>query len=136
MLKTTRVSTLAVVVALHTGLLVSGCSGHAESVLEQQNRLSTALMHAIFTAETEGAEDAQPLYEAEARLKKACAPMNRAAYLKMNQQEVDSATGFAVMSKLDDCEQTAADTEKLLWQMDPEAARYFLGEMEAAADKI
>ena len=96
-----------------------------QSVFEQQNRLSTALMHAIFTAETEGAEHVQPLYEAEARLKEACAPVNRAAYLKMNQQEIDGALGLAVMSTLDDCEQTAADTEKLLWQMAPRGGAVF-----------
>lgn len=130
---TNRVSIFSFVVALHSLLLLAGCEGHAREVFNQQHQLSVALMHATTAAEMEGSDRVGLLYDAEKRLKEACAAMKRAAYLKMNQQEVDGATGLAVMGTLDDCERTAKETEELLWQVNPDIARDFLGERTVSA---
>jgi hypothetical protein len=125
-IRTQCVSGLAAIV----GVLLAGCAQNAEAVFRQQHQVSIALTHTILDAERAADfERAQRLYLTEEELNEACAPLQEAAYREMHEQEIDGPLEFAIVTSLDDCRATAREVAHLLRRVDPETARYFLGEM-------
>lgn len=124
----TRMPWLPGSVACVVCILLAACGQAAETVFHQQHQVSIALAQTILEAEGEGGNRAQRLYRTEQELNEACAPLQEAGYREMNEEEIDGALEFEILVSLDDCRAKAQEVEHLLRRIDPEIARYFLGE--------
>ncbi len=115
--------------------LLGACatSERAEALYLQQHRATTALTETIVTAEAEDPELAERLYGTESELDDACAPLRQAGYRKLYGGKVDGELGWAVLDSLDGCAAKTQEVEILLWRIDPETAKYFLGGADIAS---
>jgi hypothetical protein len=118
---------------LVTGL--GGCtlSERAETVYLQQHRASTALTETIVFVEEADPKLADSLYETESALDDACAPLREASYRKLGGETIDSDLEWAIVDSLDGCAAETQEVERLLWRIDPETARFFLGTPDLAS---
>ena len=107
---------------------LGGCATgpDAKAVFLQQHRALAALTEAITVAELEQPELADRLYGTEEALSAACAPLQTAGHKKMADEAISPALGLVVVRTLSDCAQMTQEVERLLWQVDPETAGYFL----------
>lgn len=121
------------VLGLVTGL--GGCtlSERAETVYLQQHRASTALTETIVFVEEADPKLADSLYETESALDDACAPLREASYRKLGGETIDSDLEWAIVDSLDGCAAETQEVERLLWRIDPETARFFLGTPDLAS---
>lgn len=108
--------------------LIAGCAlgPRAKAVFVQQHRASTALTEAILAAEMEEPALAERLYGTEDELNAACGPLQTAGYRRMTEEAVDPALNWAAFTTLQGCAVKTEEVERLLWQVDPETAQYFL----------
>jgi hypothetical protein len=115
--------------------LLGACatSERAEALYLQQHRATTALTETIVVAETEDPALAERLYVSETELDEACAALREAGYRKLYGDRVDSALEWAIVESLDVCAAKTQEVEILLWRVDPETARYFLGAADMAS---
>jgi uncharacterized lipoprotein YmbA len=121
--------------ALGLAALLAGCATNerAEAVYLQQHRAATALTDSILAAEVENPALADRLYDREAALNEVCAPLREASTRHFYDEEIDGDLEWAIVDALDGCAADAAAVERLLWEVDPEAARYYLGDPELAS---
>ncbi len=112
------------------GLIVgfSGCAlrDRAEDVYLQQHRASTALTDAIVAAEADDSDLAERLYLLEAVLAKTCARLRESAIRRINDQTTDAELEWGVYRSLDACSAKTREVARLLRDIDPESAAYFL----------
>ncbi len=115
--------------------LLGACatSERAGAIYLQQHRATTALTETIVAAEAEDPELAERLYATESELDDACAPLRQAGYRKLYGGEVDGELEWAILDSLDGCAAKAQEVEILLWRIDPETAKYFLGGADMAS---
>ncbi len=115
--------------------LLGACatSERAEALYLQQHRATTALTETIVAAEAEDPELAEHLYGSESELDDACAPLREAGYRKLYGGEVDGGLEWAILDSLDGCADKTQEVEILLWRIDPETAKYFLGGGDTAS---
>ena len=115
--------------------LLGACalSERAEAIYLQQHRATTALTETIVAAEAEDPELAERLYVTESELGDACAPLRQAGYRKFYGGEVDGELEWAILDSLDGCAAKTEEVEILLWRVDPETAKYFLGDAGIAS---
>ncbi len=114
--------------------LLGACatSARAEALYLQQHRATTALTETIVAAEAEDSELAERLYGTESELDDACAPLRQAGYRKLYGGEFDGQLEWAILDSLDGCAAKTQEVEILLWRVDPETAKYFLGGTDIA----
>ncbi|MFQ6018724.1 MAG: hypothetical protein ACE5KF_11080 [Kiloniellaceae bacterium] len=115
--------------------VLGGCTlnERAEAVYLRQQRASTALIEAIVAAEDENPALAESLYDTEAAFNDVCAPLRRASYRRLYAEEIEGDLEWAIFLALEDCASKTGDVERLLWQVDPENARYYLGSPDLAS---
>ncbi len=115
--------------------LLGACaiSERAEAIYLQQHRATTALTETIVAAEAENPELAERLYGTESEFDDACAPLRQAGYRKLYGGDADGAMGWAILDSLDGCAAKTQEVEILLWRVDPETAKYYLGGAEIAS---
>ncbi len=115
--------------------LLGACapSERAAAVYLQQHRATTALTESIVAAEAEDPALAERLYVTESELDDACAPLREAGYRELYGDEVDSVLEWAIAASLEGCAAKTQEVEILLWRVDPETARYFLGDSDIAS---
>ncbi len=115
--------------------LLGACatSERAEAIYLQQHRATTALTETIVAAEAEDPELAERLYGTELELDDACAPLREAGYRKLYGGEVDGDLQWVILDSLDGCAAKTQEVEVLLWRVDPETAKYFLGGADIAS---
>ncbi len=94
----------------------------AEAIYLQQHRATTALAETIVAAEAKDPE-----------LDDACAPLRQAGYRKLYGGEVDGDLQWLILDSLDGCAAKTQEVEVLLWRVDPETAKYFLGASDIAS---
>jgi hypothetical protein len=104
----------------------------AEAIYLQQHRATTALAETIVAAEAEDPELAERLYDTESEIDDACAPLRQAGYRKLYGGEVDGDLQWVILDSLDGCAAKTQEVEVLLWRVDPETAKYFLGGADIA----
>ncbi len=71
--------------------------------------------------------------DGESELDDACAPLREAGYRKLYGGEVDGGLEWAILDSLDGCADKTQEVEILLWRIDPETAKYFLGGGDTAS---
>ena len=108
-------------------------SERADAIYLQQHRATTALTETIVAAEAEDPELAERLYGTESELDDACAPLRQAGYRKLYGGEVDGDLQWVILDSLDRCAAKTQEVEVLLWRVDPETAKYFLGASDIAS---
>lgn len=115
-------------VALTLALALTGCARQVESdlVYLKQHRASIALTQALLAAEIENPAIVAMLYDSETALIAACAPLQEAAYRKLNNEPVDPLLKLKAYGALDACDAKAREIEDLLWRIDPETAGHYL----------
>ncbi len=115
--------------------LLGACaiSERAETIYLQQHRATTALTETIVAAEAEDPELAERLYAAESELDDACAPLRQAGYRKLYGGEIDGELEWTILDSLGGCVAKTQEVEILLWRIDPETAKYFLGGADIAS---
>jgi hypothetical protein len=115
-----------VVFALAVAL--AGCATPAEGdlVYLKQHRASVALTQALLAAELDNPSVVDMLYDGETALNAACAPLQEAAYRKLNREPVDPLLKLEAHGALDTCDAKAREIEDLLWRIDPETAGHYL----------
>ncbi len=69
----------------------------------------------------------------ESEFDDACALLRQAGYRKMYGGEVDGELEWAILDSLDGCAAKTQEVEILLWRVDPETAKYFLGGADIAS---
>ena len=92
----------------------------------KQHRASVALSQALLAAEVENPAIVDLLYDSESALNAACAPLQEAAYRKLNNEPVDPMLKLKASGALDACDAKAREIEDLLWRIDPETAGHYL----------
>lgn len=109
-------------------LALAGCATRAEGdlVYLKQNRASVALTQALLAAEKENPTVVDMLYDRESALNAACAPLQEAAYRKLNREPVSPLLNLKAYGALDSCDAEARKVEDLLWRIDPETAGHYL----------
>ena len=114
---------------------LGGCAigPDAKAVFLQQHRALAALTEAITVAELEQPELADRLYGTEEALNAACEPLQTASHKKMAEEEIGAQLGLAVVRTLPACAEKTQEVERLLWQVDPETAEYFLNQPTVAS---
>ena len=115
--------------------LLGACAigARAEAIYLQQHRATTALTETNVAAEAEDPELAERLYVTESELGDACAPLRQAGYRKFYGGEVDGELEWAILDSLGGCAAKTQEVETLLWRVDPETAKYFLGGADIAS---
>ncbi len=115
--------------------LLGACaaSERAEAIYLQQHLATTALTETIVAAEAEDPELAERLYGTESELDDANAPLRQAGYRKLYGGEVEGELEWAILDSLDGCAAKTQEVEILLWRVDPETAKYFLGGADIAS---
>ncbi len=115
--------------------LLGACaiSERAEAIYLRQHRATTALNETIIAAEAENPELAERLYGTESEFDNACTALRRAGYRKMYGGEFDGGLEWAILDSLDGCAAKTQEVEALLWRVDPETAKYFLGGADIAS---
>ena len=115
--------------------LLGACaiSERAEAIYLQQHRATTALTETIVAAEAEDPELAERLYGTESEFDDACAPLRQAGYDKLYGGDGDGEMEWAILDSLDGCAAKTQEVEILLWHVDPEIAKYYLGGAEIAS---
>jgi len=115
--------------------LLGACaiSERAGAIYLQQHRATTALTETIVAAEAEDPELAERLYATESEFDDACAPLREAGYRKLYGGEVDGDLQWVILDSLDRCAAKTQEVEVLLWRVDPETAKYFLGGADIAS---
>lgn len=108
-------------------------SDRAEDVHLQQHRASTALTDSILAAESGDPDLAERLYVVEAAFAKSCARLREAATRRINDQTTDAELEWAVYWSLDACSAKTQEVARLLRDIDPESAAYFLDGPNLAA---
>ena len=110
--------------ALALALALTGCATQWESdlVYQKQHRASIALTRALLAAEHENPTIVDMLYDSETALNAACAPLQEAAYRKLNNEPVDPLLKLKASGALDACDAKAREIEDLLWRIDPETS--------------
>ena len=107
---------------------LTGCATASEGdlVYMKQHRASVALTQALLAAEVENPAIVDMLYDSETALNAACAPLQEAAYRKLNNEPVDPMLKLKASGALDACDAKAREIEDLLWRIDPETAGHYL----------
>ncbi len=107
---------------------LAGCATRSEGdlVYMKQHRASVALTQALLAAEAENPAIVDMLYDSETALNAACAPLQEAAYRKLNNEPVDPVLKLKASGALDACDAKAREIEDLLWRIDPETAGHYL----------
>jgi len=115
-------------VALALAFALAGCATRSEGdlVYMKQHRASVALTQALLIAELENPAIVDLLYDSESALNTACAPLQEAAYRKLNNEPVDPVLKLEASGALDACDAKAREIEDLLWRIDPETAGHYL----------
>ncbi len=115
-------------VVLALTLALAGCASRSEGdlVYLKQHRASVALTQALLIAELENPAIVDLLYDSETALNAACAPLQEAAYRKLNDEPVDPLLKLEASGALDACDAKAREIEDLLWRIDPETAGHYL----------
>lgn len=117
--------------------LLGACalSERAEAIYLQQHRATTALTETIVVAEAENPELAERLYGTESEFDDACALLRQAGYRKLYGGDGDGEgeVAWAILDSLDGCAAKTQEVEILLWRVDPEIAKYFLGGADIAS---
>ncbi|MCH8035813.1 MAG: hypothetical protein IIC53_01670 [Proteobacteria bacterium] len=115
--------------------LLGACalSERAEAIYLQQHRATTALTETIVAAEAENPELAERLYGTESEFDDACAPLRQAGYRKLYGGDGEGEVAWAILDSLDGCAAKTQEVEILLWRVDPEIAKYFLGGADIAS---
>ena len=113
---------------LALAFVLAGCATRSEGdlVYLKQHRASVALTQALLVAELENPEIVDLLYDSETALNAACAPLQEAAYRKLNNEPVDPVLKLKASGALDACDAKAREIEDLLWRIDPETAGHYL----------
>jgi hypothetical protein len=107
---------------------LAGCATQADGdlVYLKQHRASVALTQALLAAELDNPAVVDMLYDSETALNAACAPLQEAAYRKLNREPVDPLLKLEAYGALDTCDAKAREIEDLLWRIDPETAGHYL----------
>lgn len=107
---------------------LTGCAARSggDLVYMKQHRASVALTQALLAAELENPSVVDMLYDGETALNAACAPLQEAAYRKLNNEPVDPLLKLRASGALDACDAKAREIEDLLWRIDPETAGHYL----------
>ncbi len=121
-------SPLAGLSAIGLAFALAGCATPSEGdlVYMKQHRASVALTQALLAAEAENPAVVDLLYDSESALNAACAPLQEAAYRKLNNEPVDPMLKLKASGALDACDAKAREIEDLLWRIDPETAGHYL----------
>lgn len=115
-------------IALALAAALAGCATQAEGdmVYLKQHRASIALTQILLIAESDNPALLDRLYDVETALNAACAPLQEAAYRKLNKEPVYPLLKLKAYGALDTCDAKASEIEDLLWRIDPETAGYYL----------
>ncbi len=115
-------------IALTLAAALAACASRAEGdlVYLKQHQASVALTQALLAAEVENPAAIELLYYNEAALNKACAPLQEAAYLSLNDKPVDRGLKMRAYGALDTCAARTREIEDLLWRIDPQTAGHYL----------
>jgi hypothetical protein len=107
---------------------LAGCATRAQGdlVYLKQHRASVALTQALLVAELDNPSIVDMLYDSETALSAACAPLQEAAYRKLNNEPVNPLLKLEAYGALDTCDAKAREIEDLLWRIDPETAGHYL----------
>ena len=123
---------------LAMALSLGGCAAMTEGdeVFLQQHRATVALTQAVMAAEFENPDAVDVLYEGEAALNDACAPLQSVAYRRSNNESVYPWHKMAAYESLEACMVQIHVIEDLLWRVDPETAEHYLNPsvVSASAD--
>jgi hypothetical protein len=119
---------LAGPLVLALAFALAGCATQSEGdlIYLKQHRASVALTQALLAAELENPAIVDMLYDSETALNAACAPLQEAAYRKLNNEPVDPLLKLKASGALDACDAKAREIEDLLWRIDPETAGHYL----------
>ena len=107
---------------------LTGCATRAEGdlVYLKQHRASVALTQALLAAELDNPAVVDMLYDSETALNTACAPLQEAAYRKLNSEPVGPLLNLKAYGALNTCDAKAREVEDLLWRIDPVTAGHYL----------
>lgn len=108
-------------------LTTASCASLGKKIFTSQHRAMTAITEAIQVAEIENTEIVDELYAAEDELNEACRPLQEVGSLKIIGETISFFLKLASVFSFDSCEEKAKEVEELIWRLDPETARYYLG---------
>ena len=102
----------------------------AEALYFYQHRLLAALTSTIVAVEPDDPDLADRLYDQEDELNSACRALWEAGERRVEAREIGDGLRWRVFTILESCAEKTREVEALIWRVDPDTARIYLGERE------
>ncbi len=99
----------------------------AEALYFFQHRLLAALTTTIDAVEPDDPDLADRLYDSEDELNTACRALWEAGERRVEAREIQDGLRWQVFTILESCAEKTREVEALIWRVDPDTARIYLG---------
>ena len=99
----------------------------AEALFFHQHRLLAALTTTIDAVEPDDPDLAERLYDSEDELNSACRALWEAGERRIEAREIQDGLRWRVFTILESCAEKTREVEALIWRVDPDTARIYLG---------
>ncbi len=99
----------------------------AEALYFYQHRLLGALTSTINAVEPDDPDLADRLYDSEDELNSACRALWEAGERRIEAREIRDDLRWRVFAILESCAEKTREVEALIWRVDPDTARIYLG---------
>ncbi len=102
----------------------------AKALYLHQHQLLAALTSTIDSVEADDPDLADRLYDSEDELISVCRPLWEAGALRAESREILGGLRWQVFTILEPCAKKSREVEALIWRVDPDTARIYLGGLE------
>ncbi len=108
---------------------LSACTvgDRATALYLHQHRILAALTNTIDSVEVDDPDLADRLYDSEDELNLACRALWEAAERRVEAREIGDSLRWQVFAILEPCAEKSREVEALIWRVDPDTARIYLG---------
>ncbi len=118
-------------IAAFLAAALSACSAReqAKALYFHQHRLMVALIDTVAAVEPDQPDLADLLYDKEEQLYSACWALWEAGQRRIEGRDIEDELRWQVFEILDSCAEKIHEVEALVWQVDPDTAEIYLGEL-------